>query len=173
MKKNSFNFLRKDGDSTYTEVFGIDFEDFEVGDRFEHRPGHTFTEEEAMRHASRSLDLTPFVVDQHYSRRVYGSRLRVPETYVAAAMALTTKTLGKVVVNLSMTHFDISPVYVGDTLYFESCILQKRASQSRPQQGLIHVESKACNQLGEEVVRFERKLLIYRKGLGPYRAADY
>lgn len=171
--KDSFHFLREEAPNYFTECFGIDFEDFEVGDAFEHRPGRTFTEEEAMRHGSRSLDHSPHVVDQYVARKLDDRGIRIPEAYVLSAMALTTKTFGKVVANLSMTNFKVNPVYAGDTLYFESSILDKRESGSRPDQGIMHVATRAYNQHGYRVVYFERKFLVYRRDQGPYVAAGY
>ena len=171
--KDSFHFLREQGEDTYVECYGIDFEDFEINDVFEHRPGRTFTEEEAIRHATRSLDLTPHFVDQTVARKLDDGKIRVPEAYVMAAMALSTKTFGKVVANLSMTGFSVQDVFAGDTLYFESEILGKRESASRPDQGIMHVETRAQNQKGDWVVSFQRQFLVYRRGQGPYVAAGY
>lgn len=171
--KESFHFLREDKPGVYIEIYGVDFEDFEVGQIFEHRPGHTFTEAASLNYANHGLDLSPGCADLHFSRKIYGDRIKVVETFVLSAMAMTTKTFGKVVANLSMTDCKVKPVYVGETLYFESEILGKRESKSRPDQGLLHVSSRAKNQQGDLVCSFERKLLVYRRGLGPYSAAGY
>ena len=171
--KDSFHFLREIEPNTYMECYGVDFEDFEEGQVFEHRPGRTFTEDDCLKHALHSLDLSPCYADQDYAKRVQGERMQVMESYLLSVMAVTTKTFGKVVANLSMTNYEIQPVYVGDTLFFESEILDKRESKSRPNQGVLHIRSRAQNQHGEWVSSFERKLLIYRRGVGPYRAAGY
>ncbi|MCO1334524.1 MaoC family dehydratase [Microbulbifer sp. OS29] len=171
--KESFYFLKAVADNVFIERIGIDFEDFEVGQVFEHRPGRTFTEASCLDYAFHSFDLTPFVTDQVYARRVYGDRVRVLETFILSAMAHTTKTFGKVVANLEMSECKILPVYVGDTLYFESEILSKRASKSRPEQGILSVYSRAKNQHSECVCAYKRTLLVYRKNCGPYAAAGY
>lgn len=171
--KDSFHFLREEEPNVFVECFGIDFEDFEIGDIFEHRPGHTFTKEEAIRHASRALDQSPHFVDQAYSSAVNNGRTPVPEAYVLSTMALSTKTFGKVVANLSMTDFSVEPVFAGDTIYYESKILDKRESSSRPDQGIMHVETRGKNQNDEWVVYFQRKFLVYRCGMGPYASAGY
>lgn len=171
--KDSFHSLQEVESHTYLEHYGIDFEDFEIGQIFEHRPGRTFTEADSLKHGVRSLDLTPATVDRHYAQAVVGEQCYVMESYVLSAMAATTKTFGKVVANLSVTDFEIEPIAIGDTLYFESRILAKRKSESRPDQGLLHIETLAHNQHGHWVLSFQRKLLIYRQGLGPYKAAGY
>ncbi|WP_444919445.1 MaoC family dehydratase [Microbulbifer sp. CnH-101-G] len=171
--KDSLHFLREVEPNTYIETCGVDYEDFEVGQIFEHRPGHTFSEASCLNYARHSFDLSPGYADQRYARRVYGDRVRVPETFVLSVMALTTRTFGKVVANLSMTECKVKAVYAGDTLYLESEILGKRKSKSRPDQGLLHISSRALNQDGVCVCSFERKLLVYRRNLGPYEKAGY
>jgi len=171
--KSSFHFLRKIDSDSYIETYGVDFEDFEERQIFEHRPGKTLLTEECVSHAVRSLDLTPHYADQHYAGAVYGKKIPVTETYILSLLAMTTKTFGKVVANLSIIDFEMKPIYAGDTLYFESEILAKRASMSRPDQGILHIATRGINQDGERVCSFERKLLIYRQDCGPYKQAGY
>ena len=173
--KPSFRFLRpvSSADQTYIETYGVDFEDFEAGQVFEHRPGKTIAAQEAHRHDARSLDQRPSVADHRFASQLEEGPLPISEAHVLSLMALTTKTFGKVVANLSMTDVDMAPVLVGDTLYLESEILGKRPSGSRPDQGILHIETRGRNQRGEQVLRYRRKLLIYRRGQGPYEAAGY
>lgn len=171
--KESFNFLREQSQNNYIECYGIDFEDFDPGQIFEHRPGRTFLESDCHKHALHSLDLSPHHVDRNYARAVRGDKMQVAETYLLSMMAMTTKTFGKVVANLSLTNVTLKPVYAGDTIVLESEILGKRESASRPDQGIMHVATRAYNQDGMEVCSFERKFLVYRKGYGPYHAAGY
>ena len=173
--KPSFRFLRPvlGADQTYIETYGVDFEDFEAGQVFEHRPGKTIAAAEAHRHDIRSLDQRPSVADHCFASQLGEGPPPVGEAYVLSLMALTTKTFGKVVANLSMTDVEMAPILVGDTLYLESEILGKRPSGSRPDQGILHIETRGRNQRGEQVLRYQRKLLIYRRGQGPYEAAGY
>ena len=170
-----FSSHRKLDDQTYMEIAGVDFEDFSVGQVFEHRPGRTFTAEENRRHVHRSADLTARVADDEYNARVYGGENVIAETLVVSAVtAMTTKTFNKVVANLGWTDVRLpSPVRAGDTIYAESELLGKRESKSRPAQAVLHVQTRATNQNGVEVCSFERKLLIYKRGLGPYEKAGY
>jgi acyl dehydratase len=48
-----------------------------------------------------------------------------------------------------------------------------RASGSRPTQGIVNVETRAFVETGELVCRYQRALLVYRRGAGPYAAAGY
>jgi itaconyl-CoA hydratase len=162
-------------DNSYIEIAGIDYEDFAVGQIFEHRPGRTFTAEENRRHALRSADLSMRNVDAVYNEKVHEGEQVIAETFILSVMtAMTTKTFNKVVANLGWKNLQFpTPVRAGDTIYAESEILGKRESQSRPAQAVLHVRTRAINQRGAEVCSFERRLLIYKRGLGPYEAAGY
>lgn len=171
----TFHSHRKLADNTYIEIAGINYEDFAVGQVFEHRPGRTFTAEENRIHILRSADLTMRNADAFYNERVYGGEQPISETLILSVVtALTTKTFNKVVANLGWKKVQFPlPVRAGDTIYAESEILGKRESQSRPEQALLHVKTRAMNQRGEEVCSFERRLLIYKRGVGPYAEAGY
>lgn len=160
--------------NVYVEVNGVDFEDLEVGQIFEHRPGRTLAADENMRHAVRSLDLSPPTVDRRF-RESLGGEPAIGEPFLLGLVtALTTKTFGKVVANLGWKHVTFPhPVRPGDTVYAESEILETRASRSRPTQGVVRVRTRAVNQHGQEVCVFERNLLLYRRGHGPYVDAGY
>ena len=161
--------------NVYIEEEGLAYEDFEVGEVYEHRPGKTFTAEESVRHALHSLEQSPRLTDLYFSRALHGERILINEVYVVGAVsALTTKTFDKVVANLAWTNVVLPrPVYDGDTVYTQSTILDKRESHSRPEQGILHVLTEVSNQDRELVCRFERSFLVYKKGLGPYAEAGY
>ncbi|MCS6924274.1 MAG: MaoC family dehydratase [Candidatus Binatia bacterium] len=172
---SGFYSHRKLAENVYIEIAGVEHEDFAVGQVFEHRPGRTFTAEDSRLHALRGADLSPRAVDAVYNEKVYGGEQVVSETLVLGVVtALTTKTFNKVVANLGWGQVRFpTPVRVGDTIYAESEIVGKRESASRPTQGILHIRTRAVNQRGEEVCSFERRLLVYKRGLGPYEAAGY
>ena len=162
------------GPNVYVETTGIDFEDFDVGQVFEHRPGRTLGDAENRLHALRSLDLSPRHVDNH-DRESLAAEPAIAEPFLLGTItAMTTKTFGKVVANLGWKHVRF-PRHVrpGDTVYAESEILETRDSRSRPTQGIMRVRTRALNQRAEEVCVFERTLLLYRRGQGPYAEAGY
>jgi itaconyl-CoA hydratase len=156
--------------SVYLEQIGLAFEDLRPGETWEHRPGKTFFAEESVRQALRALEQSPRLTEAGANRERHGGRLVINEVYVVGAVtALTTKTLGKVVANLGWKDVQLPhPVRDGDTVYAESTILDTRASQSRPTQGIAHVATRAFNQAGRLVCAYERRLLVYRQGQGGY-----
>jgi itaconyl-CoA hydratase len=171
----NFHSHRKLADNVFMEIAGVEYEDFEEGQVFEHRPGRTITVEENRLHTLRSADLSMRNSDSIFNAKVYGGEEVVNETLVLSVVtAMTTKTFNKVVANLGWKNIQLpNPVWAGDTISAESEVLGKRESQSRPTQGVLHIKTRAMNQRGEEVCSFERRLLIYKRGLGPYEAAGY
>ena len=172
---STFYSHRKLADTMFMEIAGVEYEDFEESQVFEHRPGRTITAEENRLHILRSADLSMRHADHIFNATVYGGEEVINETLVLSIVtAMTTKTFNKVVANLGWKHIQLpNPVRAGDTIYAESEVLGKRESQSRPTQGVLHIKTRAVNQRGEEVCSFERRLLIYKCGLGPYEAAGY
>jgi acyl dehydratase len=65
------------------------------------------------------------------------------------------------VANLGWTDIVMpAPVFNGDTLYAESTVLDKRASKSRPGQGIVTVATRAWKQDGTTVMTFKRSILV-------------
>lgn len=166
---------RRADDGAWIEQVGLDWEDLEPGETFDHRPGKTLTIEESVRHVLRSLEHAPALTDYHANRRLHNGRLALSETYVLGALtALTTRTLGRVVANLEWTQVRFAaPAFDGDTLYAETTILDKRPSRGRPSQGIVRVATRGLTQDHTLVCSYTRTLLVYRRGQGPYAEAGY
>lgn len=159
----------------FLERMGLFFEDVEVGEIYEHRPGKTFTAEESTAHTLRALDQTPALTDWNFYARAHGGPLPINPLHVLAVLTgMMTKTFSKIVANLAWKNVKFhEPVHAGDTVYAESTVLEKRGSKSRPGQGIIHVRTTAKTHDGRLVCTFERMILIYGRGQGPYDAAGY
>ena len=56
------------------------------------------------------------------------------------------------------------PLFVGDTLYAESEVLEKRESKSRPGAGIVTVQTDGFNQDGKLICSFSRTMLIAKRG---------
>jgi acyl dehydratase len=71
---------------------------------------------------------------------------------------------GKALAALGTTQLrHLRPVHHGDTLYAETTVLNTRVSRSRPDAGIVGVETRGANQDGEIVCRFERSFLVPRR----------
>ncbi|HEX9547437.1 MAG TPA: MaoC family dehydratase, partial [Acidimicrobiales bacterium] len=81
---------------------------------------------------------------------------------------------GSAIANLeveSLTHK--MPTFHGDTIYAETKVLDKRESASKPDRGVVTVETKGFNQRGEEVCYFRRKVMVWKRDSAPPRQRPY
>jgi len=172
---HSFYSHEKVGENLYRERNGVDFEDLEPGMTFQHRPGRTVYQAENALHSLYTLNQAAIHIDARYAATTeFRKPLIVTTLTLSIVMAMTTKTFGRVVANLGMKEVNMrAPVFDGDTLYSESEVLQKRLSQSRPDNGILTIRTRGLNQEGVTVCEYERTLLLYLRGHGPYDAAGY
>ena len=170
-----FKLYHKAQDGALVEQTGLDFEDLVPGETFVHWPGRSFDFSESRLHALRSLEINPRWSDETYLRNHAAIEPAIFEPLVIGVLtALTTRTMGRVVANLGWSGIQLPrPVRPGETIYAESTIGKVRGSHSRPTQGIAEVESRGFVEGGELVCRYQRALLVYRRGAGPYAAAGY
>ena len=57
-------------------------------------------------------------------------------------------------------------MFIGDTIYVRTKVLDKRESKSKNDRGIIYVESIAYNQNGVDVLSFRRHVLVKKKNNG-------
>ncbi len=158
------------GPQRYRETFGRYFEDFTVGDVYEHRPGRTITEADNVTHTLLTMNTHPLHFDKVYAAKTEFRQPLVNSTLtVAILVGMSVSDVSqKAVANLGWKDINMTaPVFAGDTLYAESEVLEKRESQSRPGQGLVTVRTFGRNQDGVVVCQFLRTMLIWKRGFGP------
>ncbi len=167
--------FRTKGENRFLETTGMFLEEVETGVIYEHRPGKTITNEDLRIHALHCLDRMPQYSDKHYIDTHLQGRALVNEAYViSSVIGLTTGEFGRGAANLEMKDIQLpNPVYVDDTIYAESELLSTRISKSRPNEGILSLRTRAYNQKNDLVCCYDRALLYYRKGQGPYEAAGY
>jgi len=146
------------------------FEDFEVGDVYQHPLGRTVTTTDNIWFTLLTQNTAPIHFDHHYAAQTEFGKPLVDSTFT---LALVT---GQSVIDLSQNVFANlgwdqvklpSPVFEGDTIYSQSEVLQKRESKSRPNVGIVTVKTTGYNQDGKVVITFERTMLIYKRGQAP------
>ena len=159
----------------FRERMGLFFEDIVVGEIYEHRPGKTFTAAEGAHHSLRALDQSPAYSELHFHAQAVGGAPTINPLHVLAVLTgMMTKTFSRIVANLAWKNVKFhEPVRDGDTVYAESSVMEKRESNSRPGQGIVTVRTTAKTADGRLVCSFERSILIYSRGYGPYEAAGY
>ncbi|TRU37778.1 MAG: MaoC family dehydratase [Microcystis aeruginosa Ma_MB_F_20061100_S20] len=174
--ENILSAYREISPNRYRETNGLYYEDFQVGDVFEHRPGRTITDVDNIWMTLLTMNIQPVHFDAAYASQTEWKKMLVDSTFTLALLTgMSVRTVSaKVVANLGWNNVKAThPVFAGDTLYAESTVLSKRESKSRPTQGIVTVSTRGVNQDGVEVMSFERTMLIYKRGHSPEAAANY
>jgi itaconyl-CoA hydratase len=154
-------------ENRYRERFGRYFEDFEVGATYEHRPGRTLSEADNTWFTLLTMNTHPIHFDAEYAKHTeYGRPVVVSTLTLAVLVGMSVSDISqKAIANLGWERIKLPrPVFAGDTLYAESTVLDKRDSESRPDQGIVTVRTIGRNQRGEVVCEFERTILVMKRG---------
>ncbi len=155
------------GPQRYRESFGRYYEEFVVGDVYEHRPGRTITQADNTWFTLLTMNTHPLHFDEQYGKASEFGRCVVasPLTVAIIVGMSVTDVSQKAIANLGWREIRMSaPVFAGDTLYAESNVLEKRESGSRPHAGLVTVSTLGKNQDGKIVCSFERTILVAKRG---------
>lgn len=145
------------------------FEDFEVGDIYRCRYGRTVTEAD-----NTQFTLLTNNTNQIHFNRDYASRTEWGQPLVNSALTLSI-IAGMGVADVSENGIALGwdeitlphPVFAGDTLYSESEVIETRASKSRPEQGIVKVETRGYNQDGTLVIKYRRSVMVWRRDHAP------
>ena len=132
------------GPHRFRETYGRYFEDFNVGDVYEHRPGRTVTEADNIQFTLLTMNSHPIHLDSVFAAQSEFGRPLVNSTLTLAIVTgmSVTDVSYKAIANLGWNDIRLSaPVFAGDTLYAESEVLNKRESKSRPTQGIVTVKT--------------------------------
>ena len=147
---------------------GLYFEEFQVGQLFDHALKRTITEADnvffsALTHNSAALHL-----DEEYCRNEteFGQRL-VNSCFTLGLMvgiSVGDTTQGTTVANLGWDEVRFpKPLFHGDTMRVQSEVLELRDSRSRPHNGIVIFEHRAYNQNNDLVATCKRSALMLRK----------
>ena len=146
--------------------YGRYYEEFQTGAIYKHWPGRTITEHDNTWFALLSMNQNPLFIDEHYARKQALGRRPVVDTLVfslAVGMSVAD-TSGKTIANLGFEIVTFEhPLFAGDSLYSESEVLDKRESESKPDRGIVHIETRAFNQHGERIMTLRRSFLAPKK----------
>lgn len=158
--------LRKIDTNRYRGEIGLYFEDFNVGDIFEHRPGRTITKADNIEFSLLTMNYHPMHCDEAYAAKSeFGQLLVNSGLTLAMVLGMTVPEVsGKAVANLGWKEIRLTaPVFVDDTIYAESEVLEKRESKSRPNQGIVTVRTVGKKADGTEFMTFIRSALIQKR----------
>lgn len=164
------------GEQRYRESYGRYLEDFQVGDVYEHRPGRSVTESDNTWFTLLTMNQHPLHFDKEYGAKTeFGQVLVNSCLTISLVTGMSVSDISqKTIANLGWDKVRLSgPVFIGDTLYAESKVLEIRESKSRPNQGIVRVETIGTKQDGTQVISFERAMLIPKRGFAVDDELDY
>ena len=153
--------------SRYRERFGRLYEDFVVGDVYEHRPGRTITETDNIWFTLLTMNTHPLHFDHAYSARTeFGRPLVNSCLTLSIVVGMSVSDVSQQAVgNLGWNDIRLTaPVFVGDTIYAQSEVTSKRESASRPTQGIVTVRTTGTKADGTPFMSFERTVLVPKRG---------
>jgi itaconyl-CoA hydratase len=142
------------------------YEDFEVGDVFRSRLGRTITEADNVWFTCLTLNTNQMHFNTPYAERTAFGQPLVNSAFTLALVTGMTvpDTSENAAANLEWTDIRLpKPVFVGDTLWAESEILELRESRSRPSVGIVTMRSRGINQRREVVIEFRRAFMVYKR----------
>ena len=147
--------------------FGRYYEEFEVGAVYRHWPGKTVTEYDDHLFCLLTMNHHPLHMDAHYAESAsqFKRNVVVGNYIYSLLLGMSVPDVsGKAIANLeieSLRH--VAPTFHGDTVYGETTVLDKRESSSKPDRGVVAVETRGYNQDGTLVCVFRRKVMVPKK----------
>ena len=145
-------------------------EDFNPGQVFRHKGGKTVTEGLFTTFTEFAMTANPLAKNARYARAYgYDGLVCPPGVTMLVAFSQTVEDVSENA-RANLEYIDMrfgAPVYVGDTLEVETKVLGVRPSTSRPNLGIVHVQSTARKNLGARdeaiVLTWQRKVQVYKR----------
>jgi acyl dehydratase len=147
--------------------FGRYYEEFEVGAVYRHWPGKTVTESDDHLFCLITMNHHPLHLDAHYAQTAteFGRNVVVGNLIYSLLIGMSVPDVsGRAIANLeieSLRH--VAPTFHGDTLYGETTVLDKKESQSKPDRGVVTVETRGYKQDGTLVCVFRRRVMVPKR----------
>jgi acyl dehydratase len=168
--------MKNVGGRRLRESYGRYYEDFEIGDIYEHRPGRTISETDNTWFTLLTMNQHPVHFDEAYAaksefkRPLVNSCLTLSIVVGMSVSDVSQKAIG----NLGWNDIRLTaPVFVGDTIYAETEVLGKRESAKRSTQGIVSVKTLGRKSDGTQFISFERTVLVPKRGHAVDDAAGY
>jgi len=146
------------------------FEDFQVGDVYEHPLGRTVLPADNVWFTCLTMNTNPIHFDAAYAAKTEFKRPLVNSCFTLALVtgqSVTDLTVNAVA-NLGWDEVKLPhPLFEGDTVRSKSEVLDTRESRSRPNVGIVRVRTTGMNQNGDSVIEFTRTFMIWKRGHVP------
>jgi acyl dehydratase len=145
---------------------GLYFEEFSVGQKFQHTIRRTITEADNVWFSALTHNPAPLHLDAEYMKNSEFGKPIVNSCLTLAFMvgiSVGDTTVGTTVANLGWDEVRFpKPLFHGDTIHIETEVLEVRESKSRPDNGIVVFAHRAFNQHDELVGECKRSALMLK-----------
>lgn len=144
-------------------ILGLYYEDFTIGEIIEHSLSKTIFESDNNLFSLLTMNHHPVHTNIDYAQKNQHGKILVVGTLVfSLVVGMTVPDIsGKAIANLGYEDIKhLAPVFINDTLYARTKIINKRESKQKKDRGIIYVETIGYNQKGIDVISFKRNVLI-------------
>lgn len=143
---------------------GLHYEEFEVGQTFEHEPGRTITEADNVLFCSLTMNTQPLHLDHDWAAKEspFGKPVVNGILTFALSVGISVRDLTEGTLVANMGYEDLrhpAPVFHGDTIRVRSEVESKRLT-SKPGRGLVTIRHVVTKQDGTEVCTYRRTAMV-------------
>lgn len=148
---------------------GFYFEEFSVGQVFEHAIRRTVTQADNVLFSAMTHNPAPLHIDAEYMREQSEFGRPLVNSFftlgLIVGISINDTTLGTTVANLGMEEVRFpNPLFEGDTVHVETEVLAARRSRSRPLNGILTLEHRGYNQHDVLIASCKRSALMHCRG---------
>ena len=112
------------------------------------------------------MNSNPIHFDENFASKSQHGRCLVNGTLVfSITVGMSVRDVSETAIaNLEYEKvLHLAPTFHGDTIYAETTVLDKTESRSKPDRGIVYLETRAKNQRDETVLSLRRRVLIPRR----------
>jgi acyl dehydratase len=145
------------------QQIGNTYNEFIVGETIHHSTSKTIFESDNNLFSLLTMNHHPVHTNIDYaSKNQHGKILVVGTLVFSLAVGITVPDIsGKAIANLGYEEVKhLNPVFINDTIYAKTTIIDKWLSKTKTDRGIVYVETIAYNQNGVDVLSFKRKVLV-------------
>ncbi|MBM3729456.1 MAG: MaoC family dehydratase [Actinobacteria bacterium] len=162
--------------SEHDRPFGRHLEDFTIGDVYRHWPGKTITEYDDHLFCMITMNHHPLHTNDWFAgQSVQGRNVVVGNLVYSLVLGMSVADVsGAAIANLEVETLQHKfPTFHGDTIHAETRVVDVSESKSKPDRGIVTVETKGFNQDGKEVCYFRRRVMVWKRANAPARTRPY
>ena len=142
------------------------FDEFSPGEIIYHGTSKTIFESDNNLFSLLTMNHHPLHTNIDYAEKSqHGSILVVGTLVFSLVVGISVPDIsGKAIANLEYEFIKhLAPVFINDTIYARTTILDCIPSRSKSDRGIVYVETTGYNQKGKDVIQFRRKVLIQKR----------